>query len=65
MEDQRAGGPVSVRPPVDDPDRGTVVVGLQGQGQCQPLPFPGARPAAPMAGAKVSHKPMVTTIEVR
>jgi hypothetical protein len=26
--------------------------------------FPGGRPTAPMAGARVSHRPMVTTIEV-
>lgn len=31
----------------------------------QLLVFPGDRPAAPMAGARVSHRPMVTTIEVR
>ena len=29
------------------------------------LLFPAGRPAAPMAGARTSHRPMVTTIEVR
>ena len=33
MEDQRPGRPDRLRPPVDDPDDGAVVVGLQGQGQ--------------------------------
>jgi hypothetical protein len=33
VHDQRPGGPDRFRPPVDDPDDGAVVVGLQGQGQ--------------------------------
>ena len=33
MHDQSAGGPERLRPPVDDPHIGAVVMGLQGQGQ--------------------------------
>ena len=33
VQDQRAGRPDRLRPPVDDPDGGAVVVRLQGQGQ--------------------------------
>ena len=33
VHDQRPGGPDRLRPPVDDPDDGAVVVGLQGQRQ--------------------------------
>ena len=33
MHDQGAGGPERLRPPVDDPDIGSMVMGLQGQGQ--------------------------------
>ena len=31
MQDQRAGGPEGLRPPLHYPDRGPVVVGVQGQ----------------------------------
>ena len=34
MQDQRTGGPEGLWPPVNDPDSGTVVAGLQGK--CQP-----------------------------
>ena len=33
MHDQGAGGPERLRPPIDDPHIGAVVMGLQGQGQ--------------------------------
>ena len=50
MQDQGPGGPERLRPPLDDSDVGTVVMGLQGQDQ------PGWARAGHQDGGRSPHE---------